>query len=101
MRGVTMNGQVDHKRKSPNRATIGPVEARIMEALYKLNRGDDRFYNRIQIRKTVRFLLEDVSDDEFRAAYNELSSYSRRFRRVLAGMICRETDMTMGDADVS
>jgi len=96
-----MNGQVDHKRKSPNRATIGPIEARIMEALYKLNRGDDRFYNRIQIRKTVRFLLEDVSDDEFRAAYNELSSYSRRFRRVLAGMICRETDMMMGDVHVS
>jgi hypothetical protein len=88
-----VNGPIDHKRKSPDRATFGPTEVRIMEALYKLNRGDDRFYTRVQIRKTVRFLLEDVSDNDFRAAYNELSCYSRRFRRVLAGMIQREPDM--------
>jgi hypothetical protein len=88
-----VNGPIDHKRKSPNRATFGPTEVRIMEVLYTLNRGDDRFYTRIQIRKKVRFLLEDVSDDDFRAAYSELSCYSRRFRRVLAGMIQREADV--------
>jgi hypothetical protein len=87
-----MKGPIDHKRKSPNRATFGPVEVRIVEALYKLNRGDDKFNSRVQIRKTIRFLLEDVSDDDFRAAYNELSCYSRRFRRILAGMIQRELD---------
>ena len=87
-----MNGPIDHKRKSQDRATFGPTEVRIMEAVYKLNRGNDRFYTRIQIRKKVRFLLEDVSDDDFRAAYSELSCYSRRFRRVLAGMIQRKAD---------
>ncbi len=88
-----MNGPIDHRRKSPDRATFGPTEVRIMEALFTLNRGDDRFFTRIQIRKKVRFLLEDVSDDDFRAAYTELSYNSRRFRRVLAGMIHRETDV--------
>ena len=84
-----MTGTVGGRRKSPNRAIIGPVEARIMELLFTLL-GDKTFYTRIQIRKKVRHSLYDVSDNEFCAAYNELSQYSRRFRRVLFNIMHKE-----------
>lgn len=45
-----MTGTVGGRRKSPNRAIIGPVEVHIMEILLTLL-GDKRFYTRIQIRK--------------------------------------------------
>jgi len=90
-RGGAMTGIVGGRRKSPNRAIIGPVEVHIMEMLFTLL-GDKRFYTRVQIRKKVRHSLHDVSDDEFCAAYDELSRYSRRFRRALFSIMHKEAN---------
>ncbi|HYA60551.1 MAG TPA: hypothetical protein VED16_00530 [Candidatus Acidoferrum sp.] len=87
-----MTGIVDGRRKSPNRAIIGPIEVHIIEILFALL-SDKTLCTRIQIRKKVRRSLHDVSDEEFCAAYNELSRYSRRFRRVLFSIMHKETNI--------
>jgi hypothetical protein len=91
-RGGAVNGTVGGRRKSPNRAIIGPIEIHIMEVLFILLR-DKTYYTRIQIRKKVRHSLHDVSDDDFCAAYKELSRYSRRFRRALFGITHKEANI--------